>query len=117
MSMLKAGIIPTKVIRVRNKDKPRFNADCSRAFEFKQEAYLWWTRDRSRVNWDAFANYSTRANEVSPDAGRHFDVRNIAVLTNSQSPHNWRSILKSAVFGSSSSLPPILDGGGGLVCT
>ena len=35
---------------------------------------------------------------------------------NVQSPHKWRSTLKSAVFGSSSSLPPLVSEGGGLVC-
>ena len=35
---------------------------------------------------------------------------------NHQSPHKWWSVLKSAVFGSSSSLPPLMREGGGLVC-
>ena len=37
---------------------------------------------------------------------------------NAQCPHQWWSILKSAVFGSSSdsSLPPLIGAGGGLVC-
>ena len=35
---------------------------------------------------------------------------------NVQSPHKWWSTLKSAVFGSSSSLPPLVCPGGGLVC-
>ena len=38
------------------------------------------------------------------------------VLMNAQSPHKWWSTLKSAVFGLSSSLPPLVGGGGGLVC-
>ena len=38
------------------------------------------------------------------------------VLINVQSPHKWWSTLKSAVFGSSSSLPPLISEGGGLVC-
>ena len=33
-----------------------------------------------------------------------------------QSPHKWWSTLKSAVFGLSSSLPPLVGGGVGLVC-
>ena len=33
-----------------------------------------------------------------------------------QSPHKWWSILKSAMFGLRSSLPPLVGGGGGLVC-
>ena len=35
---------------------------------------------------------------------------------NVQSLHKWWSTLKSAVFGSSSSLPPLVGPGGGLVC-
>ena len=35
---------------------------------------------------------------------------------NVQSPHKWRSTLKSGVFGSSSSLHPLISEGGGLVC-
>ena len=35
---------------------------------------------------------------------------------NVQSPHKWWSTLKSAVFGSSSSLPPLVSEDGGLVC-
>ena len=33
-----------------------------------------------------------------------------------QSPHYWWSTLKSVVFSSCSSLPPLVGGGGGLVC-
>ena len=35
---------------------------------------------------------------------------------NVQSPHKWWSTLKSAVFGSSSSLPPLVSEAGGLLC-
>ena len=35
---------------------------------------------------------------------------------NVYSPHKWWSALKSAVFGSSSSLPPLVSENGGLVC-
>ena len=34
----------------------------------------------------------------------------------SQSPHKWWSTHNSSVFGLSSSLPPLVGGGGGLVC-
>ena len=40
----------------------------------------------------------------------------MAILMNVQSPHKWWSTLKSAVFGTSSSLPPLVSEGGGLVC-
>ena len=35
---------------------------------------------------------------------------------NAQSPHKWWSTLKSAVYGLSSSLPPLVGGDGGPVC-
>ena len=50
------------------------------------------------------------------EAKRQFSDMNRNVLINVQSPHKWWSTLKSAVFGSSSALPPIVSEGGGLVC-
>ena len=35
---------------------------------------------------------------------------------NVQSPHKWWPTLESAVFVTSSSLPPLVNEGGGLVC-
>ena len=82
----------------------------------KQEAHLQWTRDRSRVNWEEFVHCQVRANETYSEAKRQFGYRNRAVLINVQSPHRWWSTLKSVVFGTSSSLPPLVNEGGGLVC-
>ena len=64
LSLLVERFVPTKVIRVRNKDKPWFNNDCRRAFDLKQEAHHRWTRDRTLVNWDEFVHYHRRANAV-----------------------------------------------------
>ena len=50
LSLLVGRYVPTKIILVRNKDKPWFNDLCSRAFDLKQEAHLRWPRDCSRVN-------------------------------------------------------------------
>ena len=56
-----------------------------------------------------------RANETYSEAKRQFSDRNRHVLMNVQSPHKWWQ-LKSAVCGSSSSFPPLVSEGGGLVC-
>ena len=101
---------------MRNKDKPRFDDQCRHAFDLKQEAHLQWTRDHSRVNWEKFVHCQVRANETYLDDKHQFSVRNIDVLMNVQSPYKWWSTLKTAVFGSSSSLPPLVCPGGGLVC-
>ena len=59
-----------------------------------------------------------RANETYSEAKCQFSARNGDVLMKAQSPHKWWSTLKSAVFGLSSLLPPLVSvgGGGGLVC-
>ena len=108
LSLLVGRYAPTKVIRVHNKDKPWFG--------LKQEGYLRWTSDLSRGNWEEFVSYQVIANETYSEAKRQFSDRNRDALMNGQSPHKWWSTLKSAVFGSSSSLPPLVSEGGGLVC-
>ena len=50
-----------------------------------------------------------RDNETYSEAKRQFSDRNRDVLMNVQSPHKCWSTLKSAVFGSSSSLPPLVS--------
>ena len=57
------GFVPTKVIRVRNKDKIWFDNQCSHAFDLKLKAHLRWTRDRSWDNWKEFVHSQVRANE------------------------------------------------------
>ena len=57
-----------------------------------------------------------RAKETYSETKNKFSDRSRDVLMNVQSPHKWWSTLKSAVFGSSSSLPPLVSEGGGLVC-
>ena len=57
-----------------------------------------------------------RANETYSEAKRQFSDRNRAVLMNVKSPHKWWSTLKSAVFVTSSSMSPLVNEGGGLVC-
>ena len=57
-----------------------------------------------------------RANKTYSEAKHQFSDRNRDVLMNSRYLHKWWSTLKSAVFGSSSSLPPLVSEGGGLVC-
>ena len=84
------------------------------AFGLKQEAHLRWTRDHSPVNWQEFICCEVRANETYTEEKRQFSDRNRDVLMNVQAPHKWWSTLKSAVFGSSSSLPPLISKGRGL---
>ena len=97
---------------MRNKDKPWFDDQCRHSFCLKEETHLRWTRDR----WEEFVRCQVRANETYPEAKRQFSDSNRPVLMNVQSPHKWWPTHKSAVFGTSSSLPPLFSEGGGLVC-
>ena len=93
LSLLVGRYVPTKVIRVHNKDKPWFDNQRRHAFGLKQEAHLRLTRDRFRVNWDEFVHYQVRANETYSEAKRQFSDRNEDFLMNVQSPHKWWSTL------------------------
>ena len=88
MSLPVERYVPTKVIRVYDKDKPWFGDQCRRAFDLKQEAYLRWTRDHSQVNWEKLVHYQVSAKEMYSEAKRQFSVKNRNVLINAQSPHN-----------------------------
>ena len=77
LSLLVGRYVPTKVIRVRNKDRPWLDAQSRQAFGLKQEAHLRWTRDRSRVNWELFVRCQVRANETYYEAKRQFGDRNM----------------------------------------
>ena len=57
-----------------------------------------------------------RANETYSEAKRQFSARNRDVLMNAQYPRKWWSTLKFAMFVLSSSMPPLIFGGGGMVC-
>ena len=80
LSLLVRRYAPTKVIRVRNKDKPWLDDQFKRPFGLIQEARLRWTRDRSRVYWDEFDFCQVRANETYLNGKRQLTVRNVKVL-------------------------------------
>ena len=55
LSLLVGRYVPTKIIRVRNKDKPWFDDLCRRALDLKQEAHPRWTRDLGLIGKSLFA--------------------------------------------------------------
>ena len=81
-----------------------------------QEAHLQWIHDHSRVNREKFVCCWVTDNKTYSKAKNRFSDRNMFVLMNAQSPLKWLFILKPDVFGPSSSLPPLVGGGGGQVC-
>ena len=79
------------------------------------EFHSFFPRDRSWVNWEEFLHCQVTADETYSHSKLQFSIRNMDVRMNALSPHKWLSTLKSDVFGSSSSLTPLVAGGG-LVC-
>ena len=84
LSLLVGCYVPTKVIRVCNKDKPWFDDQCRHAFRLKQEAHLRLTLDCSRVTWEEFVRCQVRANETYSEAKRQFSDRKQGVLLTTQ---------------------------------
>ena len=80
--LLVGRFVPTKIISVRNKEKPWSDDQYRHAFGLKQEAHLRWTRDRSRANWEEFVHCQVRANETYSMAKRQFSAGNRDVLMN-----------------------------------
>ena len=101
---------------MRNKDKPWFHDQCRHAFGLKQEALLRCTRDGSRVNWEQFVCCQERANETYSEAKRQFSDRNRNVLMNVQSTGQVAVHSLDCGVWLSSSLPPLVSEGGGLMC-
>ena len=111
LSLLVGRYGPTKVIRVRNKDKPWFDNQCRNASALKQEVYLRWTRDRFRVNNEEFFLCQVELMKLTQRSSVSF-VTETDVLMDAQSPRKWWSTVSLL----SSSLPPLVGGGGRLVC-
>ena len=69
-----------------------------------------------RLTGKSLSPCQVTANDTYLETKHQFSDRNRTVLINIQSPDKWWSTLKSAVIGTSSSLPPLDSEGGGLVC-
>ena len=70
------------------------------------------------INMEEFVHCQVRANKTHSEVRREFSVGNRDVLMNAQSPHTVSGgpLFNSEMFGSNSSLTPLVVGGGGLVC-
>ena len=109
LSLLVGRYVPTKVIRVRTRISLGLMINAGMLLPSIRSLIF------SRVNWKEFVRCKVRAYETCSVTKRQFSDRNRDVLMNVHSLHKWWSTLKSAVFGSSSSLHPHVSEGGGLV--
>ena len=107
--------VPVKSVLVRSRDKPWFDGDCRRAFEAKQHAYSKWRRLRTGESLLELRAAQRRAQSVYDVAERNFYERTRDTLASADCSHKWWSVLKSAVFGATTTIPPLLGTGGLLV--
>ena len=107
LSLLVGRFVPTKIIRVHNKDRPdlMINAGMLLASSLR---LIFGGPVIALDYWEEFVRCQVRANETYSEAKCQFSDSNRDVLMNVHSPHKWWSTLKSTVFSSSE--------GGGLVC-
>ena len=115
LSDIIARRVPSVRIRVRNFDTPWFNDECRALYDRKQTAYRKWNRTRNRDDHEAFLLAQREANACYSRAQREHRARCRTKLAETPSAHAWWKALKEAVFGTSSSIPPLVDRTGKLL--
>ena len=98
-----------RTIIVRTGGKPWFNDRCVLAYRAKQKEYRVWSHSRTQAAWEEYRMTCRRDQVVYEDYGRTFTEESKSILTNALNPRKWWSTMKMAVFGASSSLPPLVD--------
>lgn len=104
--------VPSKIIKSRIKDKAWFNNDCRRAFNDKQAAYHLWRRNRTQEHWDQYVSLRSAAVRTYNTAERDYNSHVQEVLAGATQPHKWWNIVKSSLFGTDSTTPPLQDSDG-----
>ena len=107
--------VPKVTIRKRHGDMPWFDESCRSAFKRKQTAYNSWRRSRTELNYQLFRASQRDANLVYDTAKRAFKLRCRDKLAQASNSRTWWCTLKESVFGTESSLPPLMKPGGALV--
>ena len=67
-----ADHVPKRVILIRSRDKPWFDAECCRAYELKQRVFSAWRRLRSNEAFGQFRGAQRNAKSVYIAAQRNF---------------------------------------------
>ena len=105
--------VPSRTLRRRLRDKPWFNDNCRRAYRAKQQAYRRWTRGgRDQSLWDEYLVLRSEASSVYAEAEYRYNLHARGVLEECTESHKWWTTLKSSIFGSDSSMPPLMTSSG-----
>ncbi|MEL7522543.1 MAG: endonuclease/exonuclease/phosphatase family protein, partial [Cyanobacteria bacterium J06553_1] len=104
--------VPTRILKYRNKDKAWFNDNCRNAYHEKQSAYHLWSNNKSDLCWRNFIRLRAEAQFIYDTAEREYNNSLKETLSSTDQPHKFWSILKSALNGVDSSMPPLLKADG-----
>lgn len=107
--------VTVKRISYRFNDKAWFTVECKTARDAKQAAYRHWSHSRTRDSWNDYVQARSQAERTYHDAEREYLSSAKDKLLSATDPHKWWSTLKSVVFGSSPTLPPLLSENGQLI--
>ena len=99
---------------VKTGETPLFDDRCVLAHRAKQRAYRVWSWSRSQADWKEYRVARRRAQLVYEDAERVFKERSKSFDECTKSTEVVFTV-RIAVFGVSSSSPPLADRGGNLV--
>ena len=80
--------VPKATTRARSKDKVWFNAECRLAFDQKQTAYYFWSRNKTEANWQNFVRLRSAANRCYAQAKRAYHGRCQDALVNASNHHS-----------------------------
>ena len=107
--------VPSKIIRTRMKDKAWFNDDCRRAFNDKQSAYKLWKRNPTQICWNNYLYSRAEAQRIYSVAETDYNNHLRDVLSGATHPHKWWTALKSSLFGTESTMPPLCSSDGSVI--
>ena len=99
--------VPTKLIKLRSRDRPWFNEECRVAFNRKQASFHRWTRQRSPDNWEVYRRARNAATLIFNRAESTFNLHLRGKLNNTKNIHAWWKNLKFSLFGVEQSSTPI----------
>ena len=97
----------SRILISRIKDKAWFNDDCRRAYNEKQSAYHLWSNNRSDLCWRNFTRLRAEAQSIYDATERDYNSTVKETLSSTNQPHNWWTTLKTALFGTDSTMPPL----------
>ena len=114
ISGILSRFVPSKVIKVRSRDRPWFTEACRAAHNRKQAAFHRWARNHSPVNWEEYRQARNHATVVFNQAELNFNQHLKEKLSNSSNSHSWWKNLKRSLFGVDEAILPLKKPDGSL---